>query len=97
MKLIGVFQISIFLLCISFMACSLVPNELKTSERIMQTHPDSALAILKKYYPVKFNNDAEKAYFGLLYFQALDKNELTLAPDSLISFSIDYYEKAEDT
>ena len=62
----------------------------------MESHPDSALHLLQKHQPNKFNVVADKALFGLLYFQALDKNNLVLAPDSLISFSIEYYEKTKN-
>jgi len=40
--------------------------------------------------------DADKALYGLLLFQALDKNKLTLKPDSAINFSIEYYQNKND-
>lgn len=62
----------------------------------MEEHPDSALHILQKLPPKKYNSDANRALYGILLFQALDKNYMSLQPDSLINFSIDYYLKQED-
>ncbi|MBV5282749.1 MAG: hypothetical protein JZU53_10005 [Paludibacter sp.] len=78
------------------MSCSKTPNELKIVEKIMEEHPDSALQILQKLPPEKYSSDASRALFGILLFQALDKNYLPLQPDSLINFSIDYYLKQKD-
>jgi tetratricopeptide (TPR) repeat protein len=62
----------------------------------MEEHPDSALHILQKLPPKKYNSDANRALYGILLFQALDKNYMSLQPDSLIKFSIDYYLKQGD-
>jgi len=62
----------------------------------METHPDSALHILQKLRPEKYSSNANKALYGILLFEALDKNDMTLQPDSLIDFSINYYLKQED-
>lgn len=62
----------------------------------MEVHPDSALRILQKLRPEKYSSDANRALYGLLLFEALDKNHMSLQPDSLINFSIDYYLKKED-
>jgi len=62
----------------------------------MEAHPDSALHILQKLRPEKYSSNANKALYGILLFQALDKNYMSLQPDSLIDFSIDYYLKQED-
>ena len=71
-------------------------NELKIAEQVMEVHPDSALRILQKLRPEKYSSDANRALYGLLLFEALDKNHMSLQPDSLINFSIDYYLKKED-
>ena len=34
--------------------------------------------------------------YGLLFFKALDENDLPLQPDSLLDFSIDYYTRQDD-
>ena len=77
--------------------CSLMPNEIKTAERIMETNPDSALRILER---IRMSNisisSSDKALYGLLYFQALDKNGKPLQPDSLITYSLNYYQNSSD-
>jgi len=72
-------------------SCSFSPNELKLAERIMETSPDSALQILQHMQPTNTLTDENKAMYGLLYFQALEKTNKPLKPDSLIKFSTNYY------
>jgi tetratricopeptide (TPR) repeat protein len=79
------------LFCFIFVGCSLTPNEMKSAEEIMETYPDSALHILQHIQSVNTMSDKDRALYGLLYFQALDNNNKTLQPDSLIAFSFDYY------
>jgi len=93
MKVAAQLIILITLLSISFISCSHTPNELKVAEQIMEEHPDSALHILQKISPEKYSSDANRALYGILLYQALDKNYMSLQPDSLINFSIDYYQK----
>ena len=81
--------LSIF--CLWLTGCSVVPNELKTVESIMETHPDSALHILQHLTPDKYKSESNRALYGLLLFHALDKNDMKMQPDSLIDFSISYY------
>jgi tetratricopeptide (TPR) repeat protein len=88
-----------FLLILSFFvatSCSLVPNELKLAEQLLETKPDSALHILQKLPPNHYSSESSRALYGLLLFQALDKNRLPLKPDSLINFSIKYYSSKGD-
>jgi tetratricopeptide (TPR) repeat protein len=73
-----------------------MPNEMKSAEEIMETSPDSALHILQHMQSVNTMSDADRALYGLLYFQALDKNNKPLQPDSLISFSLNYYLNQND-
>jgi len=84
------------LFCLLFIGCSLSPNELRTAERIMENHPDSALHILQHIPHNKYKSESNRALFGLLLFQALDKNHKTLQPDSLIDYSISYYLNQND-
>ena len=84
------------LFCLLFIGCSLSSNELRTAERIMENHPDSALHILQHIPHNKYKSESNRALYGLLLFQALDKKKLTLQPDSLINFSLDYYLKSND-
>jgi len=94
--MIRAFHLSFLITYLSLAGCSTTPNELKIAEQVMEAHPDSALHILQKLQPVKYDSDANRALYGLLLFQALDKNYMPLQPDSLINFSIDYYLKQED-
>jgi len=82
--------------CILFASCSYIPNELKIVERIIEEHPDSALHILQKLPQEKYGSEANRALYGILLFQALDKNYMPLQPDSLINYSIDYYLNKKD-
>ena len=86
------FRIFILLFCWWMVGCSLLPNEMKIAERVLETNPDSALYILQHLHPNQNMTDADQALYGLLLFQALDKNKLTLKPVSFIDFSINYYQ-----
>ncbi len=79
------------ILFVFFVGCSLLPNDLKNAENALETNPDSALSILRKIVPSNFISDADRALYGLLYFEALDKTKADLKPDSLIDFSLGYY------
>ncbi len=83
-----------FLLILS--GCSFLPNELNTAEQLIETAPDSALKILKNIYNEESLSPAERARYGLLLFEALDKNVLELKPDTAINFSINYFAKKGD-
>lgn len=71
---------------------SFIDNELSEAEKLMTASPDSSLSILER---LKDNysemSEKEKALFGLLYFQALDKNTKELTPREMIDFSVEYY------
>jgi tetratricopeptide (TPR) repeat protein len=62
----------------------------------METQPDSALHILQHLSPNEYKSDESRALYGLLMIQALDKKLLPLQPDSLLDFSIAYYQKHPD-
>jgi tetratricopeptide (TPR) repeat protein len=96
MKFINLHIIIAVILSISLTSCSTTPNELKIAERVMEVHPDSALHILQKLQPQKYSSNANRALYGILLFQALNKNYMSMQPDSLIDFSIDYYLKQND-
>jgi len=82
--------------CLFLAGCSIAPNELKTAERIMDAHPDSALYILQHLKPVKYKSSSDRALYGLLLFQALDQKAKILPPDSIITFSLNYYQSTND-
>jgi tetratricopeptide (TPR) repeat protein len=74
-----------------------MPNEIKTAERIMETDPDSALHILQHMHTDKLMiTSSDRALYGLLLFQALDKNNKPLKPDSVINYSVNYYLSVND-
>ena len=78
-------------LCILIYGCSVMPNEMKTAERLMETAPDSSLYILQHMSPDKYKSGSNRAFYGLLLIRALDKNLMPLKPDSLLDYSIKYY------
>ena len=84
------------LLCILMCSCSLTPRELTTADRLMETAPDSALHILQHASASNYTSQSTRALYGLLMIQALNQNLLPLKPDSLLDFSIDYYQKHPD-
>lgn len=90
-------QFYIFLfLGIILLSCSHQPQELKTAEQLIETAPDSALHILQRMSPEKYKSDGNRALYGLLMIRTLDKKRLPLKPDSLLDFSIDWYQKHPD-
>ncbi|MDR3651853.1 MAG: tetratricopeptide repeat protein [Paludibacter sp.] len=62
----------------------------------METKPDSALNILQQIKPAEYKSDANRALYNLLYSEALEKNYKPLMPDSIIDFSINYYQNQND-
>jgi hypothetical protein len=92
MKIFSRFWIFL-LLCIGLVGCSLVPNELKIAEKLIETAPDSALHILQHLSPDKYKSDDSRALYGLLMIEVLDKKMQPLKPDTLLDFSIAYYEQ----
>ena len=97
MNLTCIFRKLLPFFCLCLLGCSLLPSEIKIAEKMMDSAPDSALSILQQIHPNdRLMPDADKALYGLLLFQALDKNKLSLKPDSAINFSIEYYQKKND-
>ena len=86
----------ILFLALVMSTCSRQPADLVKAEQLMETAPDSALHILQNIPPDVLQNPSDKALHGLLMFQALDKNYMTLQPDTLINFSIHYFEQHAD-
>ncbi|MDR3651856.1 MAG: tetratricopeptide repeat protein [Paludibacter sp.] len=63
----------------------------------METAPDSALHILQHMHADNLTlTSGDRALYGLLMIQALDKNNKPLKPDSLINYSLDYYQGTND-
>ena len=67
---------------------------LDRAETLMEEYPDSALALLDTLQsPVSAE---ENARYALLYSQALDKNYIDVANDSLILIAVNHYENSGD-
>lgn len=70
-------------------------KSLTLARAIMDSHPDSALYILKSINTASLSKKQE-ALFALLYSQALDKNYIDVTSDSLISIAENYYSSTTD-
>lgn len=81
-----------------FFSCVNNPNEqLTKANEIIDHHPDSALLILDSIPFNQITGDADKALYGLLYTQALDKLHQNPTNDSLITFASNYYKRNNET
>ena len=68
--------------------------ELDKADAMLVSSPDSSLVLLEKLkdeYP--FMNEADRAYFGLLYYRALDGNRMSIKNNPQLEFSFNYYER----
>lgn len=88
------------LICLFFLGChpSTRVNEclLAQADSLMDSRPDSALAILRKISsPQKLHGKAQADY-ALLLTQAEYKNYLPFTSDSLLTIAITYYQAADD-
>jgi len=80
------------LLCLSMFCCSRTSVELKVAEQLMSTSPDSSLHILQKLRLNLFTTRSDKALYALLKSQALDKHDIKVESDSLISIATKYFD-----
>ena len=85
----------ITIIFLPFSACKDTPAILIKAEQQMETAPDSALQLLKTTHLDNFHLPSDKALYALLYSQALDKNEIKIESDSLITLASDYYDESE--
>ncbi len=85
-----------FLFSVLIVSCTNPPTELQKAEQLIENKPDLALLLLKNLSPTKYKYDESKALYGLLMTEALDRLKLPLKPDSLLDFSLNYYEKHPD-
>ena len=76
-------------------ACSGSPQELKTAEQLMEIAPDSSLHILQKLHILNIHGRNNRALYALLFSQALDKKEIYLENDSLITVATDYFDESD--
>ncbi|MDD4992200.1 MAG: tetratricopeptide repeat protein [Paludibacter sp.] len=83
---------SFLMFCLLFTTCLQVPTELNRAESLIETKPDSAMKILLHFPSTKRATDRNKALFWMVWIQVQDKKNLSLKPDSLLDFSIQYYQ-----
>lgn len=73
-----------------------VDGRLTQAEMLMDERADSAMSILNSIEHSSIAGDYNKALYGLLITQALDKNHINIPNDSLISSSAAYFERTKD-
>jgi DNA-binding CsgD family transcriptional regulator len=83
------------LICMILCGCTTVPNEIKTAEDLMESAPDSALHILQHVNSHKLYTRSNKALYALLMSQALDRNDIKIESDSIITTATNYYTDKE--
>ncbi len=75
---------------------SVTTSILSEAEKVMTEYPDSALKLLQSIPKPKGLTGKAQADYALLYSQALDKNYIDTANDSLIQIAVDYYKDRND-
>ena len=99
MKKLYCLYISLLLLALT--ACHDKPKPLHPAlaraERLLSSHPDSALHVLARYHLRSFSDSADMAAYALLRTQAEDKNYITHTSDSLIRIAVGYYSRHGDS
>ena len=66
---------------------------IKQASTMLQSHPDSCLALLQGINLDHLTSTKQKARYALYMSAALDKNYIDIASDSLISLATTYYSK----
>lgn len=66
-------------------------KQFTSAESLMNNHPDSALAILRKINRSSLTSDKMKAKYALLMSQTLDKNYIDTTSLDILQPAIDYY------
>ncbi len=95
MKVTGRFPFFLFF-SIVITNCTQPTSELLKAESLIENKADSALYILQQLSPKKYQSEENRALYGLLMTEALDRLKLPLQPNSLLDFSLSYYEKHPD-
>src|SRR5574344_1860566 len=86
--------IALLLLAAIIPACrqAIVPHpSLRAADSLMDTRPDSALAILSSISSDSLPDAGNRAFFALLITQARYKNMIPLRSDSLSSSAVSYF------
>lgn len=71
-------------------------RELTRADALMEEHPDSALDVLDSLDTAAITTDGERARYALLRTMALEKNDIVVTDDSLITVAVDYYADHDD-
>lgn len=66
-------------------------KQFASAESLMNNHPDSALAVLRKINHSSLSSTAQKARYALLMSQVLDKNYIDTTNFNILRPAIDYY------
>ncbi len=66
-------------------------SRLELIETIIDEHPDSAMTLLDSIDTAALRSDRDRALYGMLLTEALDKTHRNPANDSLITTAIDYF------
>lgn len=91
--------ISLLMCILSFVqvGCGHEDNRsLAEAEHLMTAYPDSALSILESMDISDIHSNSDRALYGLLMTQALDKNHLNPTDESLITPAVEYYRHDAD-
>ncbi len=70
-----------------------VHNRMALAESQMQTYPDSALTTIMSVDRRQLRTPKDRARHALIYSQALDKNYIDVANDSLTHIAVNYYDR----
>ena len=100
MKRISLLYSLIISLCLLISSCnhgSVTTSILSEAEKVMTEYPDSALKLLQSIPNPEGLTGQAQADYALLYSQALDKNYIDTANDSLIKVAVNYYQDRSDT
>ncbi|MDR1202816.1 MAG: hypothetical protein LBL58_14475, partial [Tannerellaceae bacterium] len=91
-------SLTVFWVCILFFGCTngTVREELAWVENLMESRPDSVLALLDSIPSPEKMSKAHYAEYCLLLTEARDKNYYTFMSDSLIRVAVVYYEGVKD-
>lgn len=83
----------LFSVILSLSGCggSYVNGRLDIAESLMESRPDSALAVLDSINPSDLNGKSRKARYALLRSMALDKNYVDTTTFDVLQPAIDYY------
>ena len=99
MKCASLLYSLIISLCLLISSCNHgldTTSILSEAEKVMTEYPDSTLKLLQSIPNPEGLTGKAQADYALLYSQALDKNYIDTANDSLIQIAVDYYKDRSD-